>query len=299
MPSIGGVYAAAVTPRRLGTQDINLAAMWDLFDFLVERHVDGIVLLGTTGEFIHFPDSERMRLMGLAVKRSRIPLLVNVSHSTLDGAVELAQAAAASGAAAVLLMPPYFFRYRPADILSFYRQFVQEADINIPLFLYNIPMFTNELSFEIAAELLREGVAQGIKDSSGSLENFEKIAELRNQHPIRYLMGSDSLLTRAHSRIDGVVSGCANAVPELLVALRKSLNSNDEALTTRLEARLDQFITNIERFPVPVGVKEALIARGIKLGPHAVPLAQDKSLEEFREWFKGWLPAVLKECKHA
>ena len=43
---IQGVYAAAVTPRRLGTEDINLGAMWDLIDFLVAHGVQGIVLLG-------------------------------------------------------------------------------------------------------------------------------------------------------------------------------------------------------------------------------------------------------------
>jgi hypothetical protein len=46
MTQIQGVYAAAITPRRLGMQDINLAATWDLFDFLVEHGVNGIVLLG-------------------------------------------------------------------------------------------------------------------------------------------------------------------------------------------------------------------------------------------------------------
>ena len=109
--ALQGIYAAAVTPRRLGTQDINLGAMWELIDFLVGHGVQGIVLLGTTGEFIHFSNAERMRLMGVAVKRSKTPVVFNCSHSTFDGAVELTQAADASGAAAALIMPPYFFPY--------------------------------------------------------------------------------------------------------------------------------------------------------------------------------------------
>ena len=66
-----GVYAAAVTPRRLGTRDINLGAMWDLIDYLVAHGTQGIVLMGATGEFVHFSNAERMRLMGVAAKRSR------------------------------------------------------------------------------------------------------------------------------------------------------------------------------------------------------------------------------------
>src|SRR3954447_17246107 len=133
MPLPDGVYAAAVTPRRLGQQDINLGVMWDLIDFLTERKVDGIVLMGSTGEFVHYSNSERMRMMGLAPKRSRVPVVINVSHSTLDGAVELAQASAASGAAGVLLMPPYFFRYSDDAVRTFILRFVEESDIDIPI----------------------------------------------------------------------------------------------------------------------------------------------------------------------
>ncbi|MGH9628570.1 MAG: dihydrodipicolinate synthase family protein, partial [Bryobacteraceae bacterium] len=139
MLPIEGVYAAAITPRRLGLQDINLGATWELMDFLGSHGVKGIVLLGTTGEFVHFSVSERMRLMGLAAKRSRVPILVNVSHSTLDGSVELAQAAMASGASGVLVMPPYFFRYSQPEIKLFFQRFIQQADLRIPALLYNIP----------------------------------------------------------------------------------------------------------------------------------------------------------------
>src|SRR3954451_510128 len=107
--AIQGVYAAAVTPRRLGTQDINLGAMWVLVDYLVSHGAQGIVFLGCTGEFVHFSNSERMRLMGVAVKRRRVPVIFTSSHPTFDGAVDLAQAADGCGAAALLVMPPYFF----------------------------------------------------------------------------------------------------------------------------------------------------------------------------------------------
>jgi dihydrodipicolinate synthase/N-acetylneuraminate lyase len=218
MTPITGVYAAAVTPRRLGMQDINLGVMWDVIDFLIQHGVDGIVLLGSTGEFVHYSNSEKMRMIGLAPKRSRVPVIVNVSHSTLDGAVELAQAAAASGVAGVLVMPPYFFRYGADDLLAFYEQFVREADIDVPILLYNIPCFTNPLPFSVSEPLLRGGLAQGMKDSSGDAAGYEQLARLRSEKHFTYMMGSDSLFVRARTErgVDGGVSGCASAIPELL-----------------------------------------------------------------------------------
>jgi 4-hydroxy-tetrahydrodipicolinate synthase len=303
MTSITGVYAAAVTPRRLGMQDINLGVMWDVIDFLVQYGIDGIVLLGSTGEFVHYSNSERMRLVGLAPKRSRVPVIINVSHSTLDGTLELAQAAAASGAAGVLVMPPYFFRYGANDLFVFYEQFEREADIDIPTLLYNIPCFTNVLPFSVSERLLREGLAQGMKDSSGDLTGYEQLARLRAEKPFTYMMGSDSLFVRARSEggVDGGVSGIASAVPELLVALNRAIGNNSQEIVARLEERLRQFIGWTDRLAVPVCIKEAAAVRGLKLGPHAIPARgeQERTIAQFREWFKGWLGDVQRECRHA
>ena len=129
---IQGVYRSRGHTTAAGTEDINLGAMWDLIDFLVSHGVQGIVLLGATGEFVHFSTSERMRLMGLASKRSRVPVIFNCSHSSFDGTVELTEAAEAAGAAAVLIMPPYFFRYTQCQIADFYRQAADSAEAKIP-----------------------------------------------------------------------------------------------------------------------------------------------------------------------
>lgn len=299
--AIQGVYAAAVTPRRLGTQDINLGAMWDLIDYLVAHGAQGIVLMGCTGEFVHFSNAERMRLMGVAAKRSRVPVIFNCSHSTFDGTLELAQAADASGAAGVLVMPPHFFTYTQEQILDFYRLLAEEAELQIPLMLYNIPQFTTKISLETASDLLRNGVVQGIKDSSGDTANFEGLQALRQQHSFALMLGNDALVVPARSKgCDGIISGVASAIPELLIALDRAVISGIPELITRLEARLRQFIRWCDTMPTPMAVKEATALRGLKLGPHSLSCDGDmqRDVDAFRAWFKDWLPDVLSECKH-
>jgi 4-hydroxy-tetrahydrodipicolinate synthase len=301
IPAVQGIYAAAVTPRRLGTQDINLGAMWDLIDFLVDHGVQGIVLMGATGEFVHFSNAERMRLMGVAAKRSKAPVIFNCSHSTFDGVVELTQAADASGAAGVLVMPPYFFRYEPSYVSEFYRQLVEEAELSIPLLLYNIPQFTTGIGFPLASELLTQGVAQGIKDSSGDIANFEQLQQLRREHEFTLIVGNDALTAAARlSGCDGVISGVASALPELMVALDRSIVTGVTEVQTRLELRLRQFLEWTDKLPTPITVKEATAARGLKLGPHSLSCdgQLQRDVDAFREWFHGWLPQTLSECKH-
>src|SRR5260370_38991980 len=121
-PRTPEVQPAAVTPQRKGGE-ADVAAMLELVDFLAAAGVNGIALLGSTGEFLHLTFDDRVRLVQLAVKRSRVPVLVGVGHSTLDGAIELGREAVSAGAAGLLLMPPYFFRYSQEDIHEFYLQF--------------------------------------------------------------------------------------------------------------------------------------------------------------------------------
>jgi 4-hydroxy-tetrahydrodipicolinate synthase len=302
MPSIEGVYPAAVTPRRLGLQDINLGVMWDLLDFFSEHKVNGIVLLGSTGEFVHYSNAERMRMTGLAPKRSRVPILINVSHSTLDGAVELAQGAEGSGAAAVLLMPPYYFRYTQEAIRAFFIEFAAEAEINIPILLYNIPAFTSGVALETIEELLREGAIHGVKDSSGDWEEHVRLLELRKRQPFTLLIGNDRLIVGARQNGScGCVSGVACAVPELVLALDRAVRAGAQEVVARLDLRVSQFMDWMDRLPVPIGIREAVAARGVKLGPHPAPLSQQQehSANEFGLWFKDWLKIVQNECKHA
>jgi 4-hydroxy-tetrahydrodipicolinate synthase len=275
--------------------------MWDLIDFLVAHGTQGIVLMGATGEFVHFSNAERMRLMGVAAKRSRVPVIFNCSHSTFDGVVELAQAADASGAAAALVMPPHFYQYNQSHIAGFYRQVAENAELQIPMFLYNIPQFTSKIALGTAAELLTEGTVQGIKDSSGDVSNFEGLQSLRQQIPFTLMVGNDSLAVPGRSSgCDGIISGCACAVPELLVALDRALVAGVDEVVTRLELRLRQFIQWIDTLPTPMGVKEATALRGLKLGPHSLTCDPElqRDVDSFREWFKGWLPSMLAECKH-
>jgi dihydrodipicolinate synthase/N-acetylneuraminate lyase len=302
MPLPSGVYAAAVTPRRPGTGDINLGVMWDLFDFLCERKIDGIVLLGSTGEFIHYCDAERTRLIELAVRRSRVPVIVNISHSTLDGAVELAQAAADSGAAGLLLMPPFYFHYDEDLIRTFILRFAEQSDIEVPVLLYNLPQFGNPISSPLAAELISQDVVQGITDSSGDREYFSTLIARRQTEEFILMAGSDILFAQVRPhKIHGVISDAACAVPELLVALEGAWRTEARELFARLETRLAEFLARIDGFAVPVGIREALWLRQIKVGPNAIPFSPEgeRLIGEFRAWFPGWLKIVLSECRNA
>ena len=287
-----GVFAAAVTPNRPGSLDTDYSGLLDLLDFLADGGVDGICLLGSTGEFLNFSFSDRQRLVYLSVKRSRVPLIVGVGHSTLTGALQLAEEAIAAGADGLLLMPPYFFRYAQPEIEQFYREFARQTGDAVPIMLYNIPQFTSCMEFETVKRLLDTGMFAGIKDSSGDWRYFEQLLALRRERPFALFAGHDRIALRALvGGADGVLSGCACAVPELLVRLYRQRGAPD---AEALNARLFEFVDWIEKFPVPVGIKRAVEIRRQKSGTFSAPLAPtpERLLVAFSEWFSQWQPII-------
>lgn len=302
MKRIEGVNAAAITPHAAGGREPDFGAVLDLIDFLSRAGAQGIALLGSTGEFLHLDIAERTRLVSLATKRSRVPVLAGAGHATLDGALELGREACSAGAAGILLMPPMFFRYGQAEVREFYLRYARQIGPSVPVYLYNVPCFTTEIALETALDLLSTGLFAGIKDSSGNFEYFARLKELAAAKPFTVLVGNDAVFARARAAgADGVVSGVACALPELMLALDRALAAGDAPRAAGLDARLHEFIAWCDRFPTPTAIKAAVAVRGLKAGPLAVPFAPEtqRHLDEFQEWFRAWLPAVLQEAAHA
>jgi len=288
---LSGVFASAVTPNRPGTLEVDYSGLLDLLDFLAEGGVNGICLMGSTGEFANYAFSDRQRAVYLGAKRSRVPLIVGVGHTSLTGALHLAEEAVCAGADGLLLMPPYFFPYGQTEIESFYREFAREAGNAVPVMLYNIPQFTSEIASGTARRLLDTGLFAGIKDSSGDWQYFEQLLAFKRERPFALFAGNDRIAVRALTAgADGVLSGCACAVPELLAALCRAVACGDQMRTKNLNASLTEFIDWVDKFPAPVGIKRAVAIRGQKSGETSTPLAAETSqlLDAFSAWFKGW-----------
>ena len=93
MTEIGGVIAATITPHGEGGAGADLGAALEVADFLCGAGVQGLAVLGSTGEFLTVSHDERVRLLYLVVKRSRAPVLAGVGHASLEGALDLGRRA--------------------------------------------------------------------------------------------------------------------------------------------------------------------------------------------------------------
>lgn len=294
-----GVMAASVTPLRADSYEPNLAGFLDSVDFLCKYPLSGIVVLGSTGDMVHFDLPERIKILEFARKRAALPVIAGVTHSTLEGTVELAQHAVQIGCDGLLVMPPYYFRYGQEELKTFYREVARRVGVKVPILAYHIPAYTNPIALDTVWQLLEEGAIAGVKDSSGEASRMEWLIEKRSARPFHLLNGADRLLREVwrHPGI-GCISGIACAVPELYLAFHGSMQRADEARAARLDGYVQEFCNWFDEFPNASVVKAAMALRRRIAIPPAVPLSfeRQQKMAEFHSWFEAWLPGVLEAC---
>lgn len=290
MADVRGVYAAAITPRGKNGE-VDFGAAFELIDFVSRGGAEGIALFTAAGEYSAVSPGERSRMVYLAVKRSRLPVLVGVGSATLEDSVALAREARDAGAQALLLPPPWFFRYRQDDLCEFYRRFAAHLGRGAVTLLSNNPAYASAIEVETARALLCAGGFAGIEDASGDPDTFARLEAAVGPDAI-VLSGCDALFARAmRGGAQGAVSGAAGAIPETVTALARAIRGGNQPEAERLERRMLEFLAWCDEFPQPVILRTAAALRGIQTGGLAVPLgaAGTRRLEEFRAWFRDWV----------
>lgn len=287
MTQLSGVHAAAVTLRGKHG-DLDCGAMFELVDLLSRSGLAGIAFFDTAGEYPAFSRDERRRLVHLAAKRSRVPLLAGIGSSTLDESVELARAARDSGAEALLLPPPFFFPLTQEEIRDFYVSFAAQVGDPSDVFLrHPAGAGVNGITPDTARLLIASAGFAGIADAGA--ECLDLAGECA-------FLAGDSSWVRARSRgAMGAILELACAVPELAVALDRALANGSQSETIRLEALFMEFSARVRSLPPLAAIHAALRVRGIG----AAPADPSPRLSGFLEWFREWMKQFEKISAHA
>jgi 4-hydroxy-tetrahydrodipicolinate synthase len=289
--AISGVYAAVLTPHK-PDDSVDTAALVRQVRFLLSKGVQGLALNGATGEFpLTRPEHLQAMLAGTAREAAGAgaQILCGVGAPGLQQTRQLAGVAKRGGAAALLLPMPYFFRYEQEDLAVFCREVAKST--SLPILLYNLPQFSTGLEKETVQRLISEVPnIIGIKDSGGSLEILRHLAEAGTD--ACRIVGNDAVLRPALSEgvCDGVISGIACVLPELILAL---YGQGGRAACTEFDDswRLLREIANqLDSVPTPWALKWIAEARGIMAAHFSQPQGDGRRARgaEMKQWFGEW-----------
>lgn len=223
-----GIIPPMVTPL-LENKDLDSAGLKKLIEHLLEGGVHGIFLLGTNGEGPSFGYGLRKQLITEAceIVNQRVPVLVGITDTSFEAALEIAQHSQKAGADAVVVAPPFYFPISQQEIVDYLEALAPL--LPLPFLVYNIPSCT-KLNLSVATvKKAKELGAIGVKDSSGDIDLlYAYIKEFKDTPDFSVIVGDESFLSEAIlNGGHGGVAGGANMFPKLFVELYEASLSND------------------------------------------------------------------------
>jgi len=179
MKTFKGSYSVNVTPFTADGSAIDLKANRKFIDWQIEQGAPGIIILGTTGEFLTVSDAERAAFVEdtVAHVNGRIDVLVGASNAYSPNAARYAREAQDAGADGLMIIPPYYYTPTEDEIVGYYDMITKTCDL--PIMLYNNPVTSNvDMSADLVARLTREfDTVRYIKEASMDVARVYDIVE--------------------------------------------------------------------------------------------------------------------------
>lgn len=271
---------------------VDLEANERIYQNLIEKGMDGILILGSIGEFYAIRQEEKKKLIDRAVAaaESRIPLYVGTGHMDIEACVELSNYALDKGARAVVVMSPYYMNLPDSGILNFYGQVAQ--NIRGDMILYNFPARTGydlrpELVYELAGKY--ENII-GLKDTVGDMGHTRAMIQMVKKDFPKFQIYSGFDEFFGHNVLsggDGCIAGLSNFAPEIAAGYARAARQEDLKSMCRFQRKIDELmaIYQVGQQFIPI-IKKAMILRGMEMEPFcAQPMleADVKETEQIRE----------------
>lgn len=189
-------------------------------------------------------------------------------------AIRLARKAEELGCQGVVVPPPYFYPLSQEMIGKYFETIADEVDL--PIILYNIPLFTQPLSYDLVERLSRRKNIVAMKESSGSMVDFlhfmDKIRLLGED--MSFLTGrEEALLPCLMMGAKGCMTATSGILPEIMVGIYNAWQEGNYAEARDLQFSVLLLIRTMSALPFPLGFKVAMETRGFEMGPPKQPLS--------------------------
>ena len=236
---------------------------------LVDNKMDGILVLGSLGEFFALPMDAKKAIVRNAVKtvNGTIQIIIGTNCMVLEESIEFSNFSLQEGADAVMVIPPYYFHIPDDSVLSFYNQIA--ARVNGPVYMYNFPAV---MGYDLKPELIRDIALKhenivGIKDTVPNMDHTRAVINLiREERPdFEVFSGFDENF--AHNLLSGgrgCIASTSNFAPEISSGFADAARKDDLAAMSRYQKNIDTLMSIYTIGPqfAPI-IKKAMVLRGI------------------------------------
>lgn len=293
-----GIICAMITPLD-ENQDVNPKATRELIDYLIDKGVYGLFILGTNGECHVLTDDEKVEFAKVVIEHTnnRVPVFVGTGGNSTREVINLSKRMEAIGASALSIITPYFVPPTQQELIEHYKAVA--AEVNLPIMMYNMPGKTGiNIEPESVRELAKVKNIVGIKDSGGKLDNMKAYLEVTKGEDFGVFSGSDSLIldilkVGGH----GAVAATANFIAGIDVAIYNNFIKGDIEAAQKAQDSIEELRRILKFGTIPSVIKQTVVFNGINVGPARLPVTSPtgEKLDEIKRVVEGYKEKFNKD----
>jgi N-acetylneuraminate lyase len=188
-----GLWPALFTPVGENGK-VNEQELEKMIELIIRQKLDGIYLLGSTGQGFLYTEEERRHIAELSINiiNKRIPVIVQVGAMNTDESVRLAKHAAACGADGISSVGPIYYAASPLMGMEHYRKIANAT--NLPFFPYQIG--NSPMTDDMIKQLMAIPQVKGLKLTTGDMLQISDI-NLKSKKQWILFSGADELMCHA------------------------------------------------------------------------------------------------------
>lgn len=219
MAKASGVYVPFITPFTEDDQ-VNVAALHDHIDFMIENGVHGLIPAGSTGEAQSLSQEEYRILVRETIGHvgGRVPVFVGASANATRQVIANCNFAEQQGASGLMITHPFYSLPDPDELYEHYATIAR--NVGIPIMIYNNPFTTGvDAKPDLLGRLSELERIEYVKESSLDTSRIVSIQEESNDR-LGVFSGTDNqALEHLSVGAIGWVAGAANVIPRECVDL--------------------------------------------------------------------------------
>ncbi|MDI7817501.1 4-hydroxy-tetrahydrodipicolinate synthase [Clostridioides difficile] len=292
-----GIICAMITPFD-ENQNINPQATCELIDYLIDKGVYGLFILGTNGECHVLTDDEKVEFAKIVINHTnnRVPVFVGTGGNSTREVITLSKRMEEIGVSALSIITPYFVTPTQQELILHYKSIADS--VNLPIMMYNMPGKTGiNIEPDSVRELSKIKNIVGIKDSSGRLDNMKAYIEATEGEDFSIFSGSDSLiLDSLKAGGKGAVAATANFLTEIDIAIYENFMNGDLEKAQEAQNSIEELRRILKLGTIPSVIKKTVVLNGINVGTARLPVTEPtgESLEEIKQVVENYREMLNK-----
>ena len=273
-PTIHGIIGYTITPFSADGSTVDLDALGQSIDRLIDSGVHAIAPLGSTGEGAYLSDAEWDDVSAYSIQKvaKRVPTIVSVSDLTTAKAVRRARFAEAEGAGVVMVLPTSYWKLSEAQILAHYAAIGDS--VGVPIMLYNNPATSGtDMSVELILRIVHsvDNVTM-VKESTGDIQRMHQLYR-QSEGQVPFYNGCNPLALEAFAAgAKGWCTAAPNLIPQLNLDLYQAILANDLNQARELFYRQLPVLDFILKGGLPATIKAGLRLTGLEVGDPRLPV---------------------------